>query len=280
MFANGFADIRGDAVLCAVALLSAANISTPAQAAGDLLVAPTRIILDGRRGAEVTLNNIGNEEATYRISLELRRMNEIGRLEDVDVAAANDTETIALNSISFAPRRVTLPPNQPQSIRIGLRGIETLADGEYRAHMLFRAIPKVAAVTETKEAATGVVIQLIPIYGITIPIIVRKGKLQATATLVNAKLAQDNEGPTLQFELSRNGDRSVFGDVRVNKPGSGEPIMVARGISLYTERDKRLVSLPLNPETAVLMHGPVTIGYYEAPEVGGGLIAQTQVVLP
>lgn len=40
---------------------------------GDLLVAPTRIVLDGRRGTEVILNNIGDETATYRVCGRMRR---------------------------------------------------------------------------------------------------------------------------------------------------------------------------------------------------------------
>ena len=50
---------------------------------GDLLVAPTRIVLDGRKGAEVILNNIGDEPATYRVSVEFRRMTPDGGLVDV-----------------------------------------------------------------------------------------------------------------------------------------------------------------------------------------------------
>ena len=46
-------------------------VSTPAQAGiGDLLVAPTRVVLDGRKGAEIILNNIGEEPATYRVSID------------------------------------------------------------------------------------------------------------------------------------------------------------------------------------------------------------------
>ena len=66
--------------------------SAPAQAAGDLLVAPTRVVLDGDRGTEVILNNIGSETATYRISLELRRMTPDGRLEEVSEDQANAME--------------------------------------------------------------------------------------------------------------------------------------------------------------------------------------------
>ena len=38
---------------------------------GDLLVAPTRVVLNGGRGTEIILNNIGEDVATYRVSVEL-----------------------------------------------------------------------------------------------------------------------------------------------------------------------------------------------------------------
>jgi P pilus assembly chaperone PapD len=89
-----------------------------------------------------------------------------------------NAEKAALSLVRYAPRRVTLPPNQPQSIRVGLNPADTLPDGEYRVHMLFRAIPKTQAVTDEANASE-LKIQLIPLYGITIPIIVRKGDLTA-----------------------------------------------------------------------------------------------------
>jgi P pilus assembly chaperone PapD len=265
--------------MAALAAAAFVGPSVPAQAAGDLLVAPTRIVLDGRRGAEVILNNIGSEEATYRISLELRRMNDIGKLDDVVPEEANATEKAALEMIRFAPRRVTLPPNQPQSIRIGLQGTEALPDGEYRAHMLFRSIPKTPDVTAEDTQANGLKINLIPVYGVTIPVIVRKGELKATAAIANAAIARDNEGQTLQFDLARQGERSVFGEVHVTRPGVAEPLLVAKGIAVYPELQSRIVSLPLDAASAAKMPGEVVISYYEAPEAGGGLIAQLRTVL-
>lgn len=259
---------------------TALPLATPVHAAGDLLVAPTRIVLDGRRGTEVILNNTGSEEATYRISLELRRMNDIGRLEDVSVEDANETEKAALAIIRFAPRRVTLPPNQPQSIRIGLQPMGDLPDGEYRAHMLFRAIPKAQPVSEAQDAGNGLKIQLIPIYGITIPVIVRKGDLTATAALTNVEIASDNGVPTLQLDLTRKGARSVFGEIHVTKPGVAVPLLVAKGIAVYPEVTSRQVLLPFDAALADKMHGDIVISYYEAPEAGGGLISQIRSVLP
>ena len=158
------------------AALAATFTAQPALAAGDLLVAPTRIVLDGARGTEAILNNVGSETATYRISLELRRMDAEGRLDEVAAGTETDKEKATLAMVSYAPRRVTLPPNQPQVIRVGARLAPEVADGEYRAHMLFRAVPEAAAVTATPRE--GLSIALTPIYGVTIPVIVRKGSLQ------------------------------------------------------------------------------------------------------
>src|SRR6476469_9261030 len=154
-------------------------LATPADAGvGDLLVAPTRLVLDGRKGAEIILNNIGEEPATYRISVDFRRMSEDGTLEEVTQPTAADQSTADM--IIYAPRRVTLAPHEPQAIRIAARPPQGLPDGEYRVHMLFRAIPPATPVVQSDaEKPKGVHLQLIPIYGVTIPVIVRLGNLEA-----------------------------------------------------------------------------------------------------
>jgi P pilus assembly chaperone PapD len=252
-----------------------------AQAQGDLLVAPTRIILDGPRGAEVILNNIGSEEATYRISLELRRMRVDGSLEEVAPDNANPAEQTMLDMLFYSPRRVTLPPNQPQTIRIGVRAPEGLPDGEYRAHMLFRAVRDAAPVVPDPAAAppTGVSIALTPIYGVTIPIIVRKGQLQATAAMANPRLESDGANHVLQFDLSKQGNRSLYGEVLVMRPGVAEPLLQVRGIAIYAERDTRTVALPVTAEQAAALRGPVIIRYIEDRDSGGATLAEVSGVL-
>ena len=90
-----FASMRRFACSAAfVAMATTFSAPAPASAQGDLLVAPTRVILDGRRGTEVVLSNIGSEEATYRIGLELRRMMENGRLVPVEKPDANGTASL------------------------------------------------------------------------------------------------------------------------------------------------------------------------------------------
>ncbi|MBD3729866.1 MAG: molecular chaperone [Sphingomonadales bacterium] len=256
-----------------VAALATAIAAQPAAAQGDLLVAPTRVILDGRRGTEVILSNIGSDEATYRIGLELRRMMPDGSLVDVDEADANVKERAALDMVRYAPRRILLPPGQPQAVRLAARPAADLPDGEYRVHMSFRAIPKPTPVTEAAQAQQGVSVRLIPVYGVTIPIIVRQGRISAQVAIANPKIVQSPKGPQLHLQLTRTGESSTYGEIRVMAQGSKEPIYQVRGLAIYPEVTDREVSLPLSAEQAAAMHGAMRIEYREVPEAGGGLIA-------
>lgn len=266
----------------AAAALFAAPALLPRTAAhagvGDLLVAPTRIVLDGRKGAEIILNNIGEEEATYRISVEFRRMLPSGTLEEV--AEISDADKAARDMIVYAPRRVTLAPNEPQSIRINARPPRGLPDGEYRVHMLFRAIPPATPVTDkTAQEAKGVSFKLIPIYGVTIPVIVRLGSLQVQAAISDVRVEQREGKPSIALQLSRSGTRSTFGDVKVLKSGVKDPIAIQRAVAVYTDVSKRQVSIPVADSFKGQLSGPVTIQYVETFDDGSKTLAETQAVL-
>jgi P pilus assembly chaperone PapD len=259
------------------ALAASLALLAPAHAGvGDLLVAPTRIVLNGSRGAEIVLSNIGDEVATYRISVELRRMKEDGTLDDVP--AANDKEKAAQNMILYAPRRVTIAPGEPQTIRISARAPQGLADGEYRAHLLFRAVPPPRPVTAPREVR-GIAFELIPIYGVTIPVVIRMGNLQAKVGIANVQLTRQDGRPAVSLDLTRSGDRSVFGDVRVFKPGVKDPIAVQRGVAVYTEIGTRHLVIPVQPDVAGGAAGPVTVDFVETSDAGPVPLAETKTVL-
>lgn len=270
------AHFRPFALFAAAAMMMAPGL---AQAAGDLLVAPTRLVLDGSRSTEVVLNNIGDAPATYRISLEIKRMTEAGGLDEVATDAANPTEQAALSMISFSPRRVVLPPNQPQVIRVGVRIPEGMAAGEYRAHMLFRAVPDVAPASAAAAPGTGVSIALTPIYGITIPVIVRVGDLAGDATIGDVAISRTGDETALTLAMRRTGTRSVYGDIEVTRPGVAEPLLLARGIAIYPEVTNRIVRLPIPPALAEQLKGAVHVRYTEDRELGGGTIDEADVVI-
>lgn len=263
------------AVVLAVSLTAGGTASA---GVGDLLVAPTRLVLDGRKGAEVILNNIGDEPATYRISVEFRRMTPDGGLVDVDQPTAEDK--LAEEMILYAPRRVTLAPHQPQSVRVSARAPQGLPDGEYRVHLLFRAIPPARPVAATPtEPVKGLRFALTPVYGVTIPVIVRFGNLSAKAGIANVHLDTRDGKPAVALDLSRSGDRSTFGEVRVLKPGVKNPIAIQKAVAVYKEVASRRVTIPVDAEFKGSISGPVTVQYVETYDDGSHTIAETQAVL-
>jgi len=253
-------------------------LASPAAEAGvgDLLVAPTRVVLDGRRGAEVILNNIGDDVATYRVTAELRRMTPDGNL--VDVTLPNAGEKAAQEMLLYAPRRITLPPNQPQAIRLSARAPEGLPDGEYRVHMLFRAIPP-ARPQVAPEKIDGVAFQLRPIYGVTIPVIIRLGRLEAKAAIANVRKVTADGKPAISLDINRAGDRSTFGAIKVFKAGIADPIAVVSGIAVYTEVGQRSVTVPIDPAQVANANGQVTVQYVEPTDTGPVTLAETTAVL-
>jgi P pilus assembly chaperone PapD len=264
--------------------LAAASLllmAAPSLAQGDLLVAPTRVIIDNRGPAEVVLSNIGDVEDTYRITAQLKRMTEDGRLEPVDAADANATEKAAEDMVRYFPRQVVLPPGQPQVLRVTARPLADLPDGEYRIHLAFNGLPKVPTVGDEAQAGADqqLKIQLIPVYSITIPIIIRKGNLEATAAISNPHIVQEAEGPVFELDMARSGNASVFGEIRIMKPGQSDPVFLARGIAVYPELTHRSLELPLTPDQAAAMKGPIKVEYRELPENGGKLLASVEGTL-
>ena len=92
-------------------------------------------------------------------------------------------------------------------------------------------------------------------------------------------MEQNEAGPAFAFDLSRTGNRSTYGEIRVLKQGESEPVLVARGIAVYPEINSRKVELPVSPEVAAQLKGAISVEYYEPGNAGGSLITKTQMVL-
>ncbi|MDE3059933.1 MAG: molecular chaperone [Pseudomonadota bacterium] len=234
---------------------------------GDLLVAPTRVVLEGRtRAAEVTLSNKAAKEATYRISFTHLRMDENGKYTEISEEAAKKDPLSADAMLRYSPHQVTLKPGESQTVKVMARPVQGLADGEYTSHLLFRAVPDVSAGqdVEMKTVQQGQLsVRLIPVYGVSIPVIVRQGTVSAQAKLSNAALS----GKNLTVTINRSGNKSVYGDVIVTD-ASGNVAGQARGVAVLVPNAKRNVQVPLNAGAA----GNLTIEYREREEEGGKIL--------
>ncbi len=228
---------------------------------GDLLIAPTRVMLeDSKRSIDVNLLNIGSKRATYRISLIHQRMNDDGKLEEIQTAGPG--ERFADELVQFSPHQVVLEPNVSQLVRIQLRLPAELEAGEYRSHILIRAIPEPVGtdtVVNTASGETGISMQLAPIYGVSIPLIVRHGKTSSAIGMKDLKLATTVSGEqVVTGHLTRTGNASVYGEIQLMYIKSGmvsTPIGNLGGVAVYSPNTDRNFSIRLALPTSVNLHG-------------------------
>ena len=256
-------------------------------AASQLMVTPTRIIFDSKtRSAKVSVINSGNEAGTYRISFVNKRMTEDGQFEEIK--QGSDEDKFSENLVRFSPRQVVLKPGQSQVVRLSLRKPAKLADGEYRSHLLFQAIPKDAG-NSIKQVAKSdkISIKLTPIVSISIPVIVRHGKTNAEVNFTAVKFKEadkENTKPRLLMELQRTGNQSIYGDLLaefIQKDGGSSIIGQINGVAIYTPNTKRTLSLPVTAPTDVkIKNGVINVFYRSPQDQGGKVLSQTQIKVP
>jgi len=266
--------------LCAAVVLGVSSLS-PALA--DILVAPTRVVLEDRdRAAELTIVNRGTERQVFRVMIENRRMRDDGSFEPA--LNAQPGEQFADTLVRFAPRRVTLEPGARQTIRVMARRPGTLPDGEYRSHLRLMSAPEDAGLSAAQASASQgdeLSISLVPIRSITIPVIVRKGALAANMAISEARIVPPivaGGSEALLVRLNRVGTRSAFGHLRVGQ--GGRDLAVLRGVAVYVPNASRQVRIPLSPEQrAMLTQGTVEISYTAPDSRNPEIYARRSVTL-
>jgi len=258
-----------------------------AQGLGDLSVAPTRVVLEGRdRAASITVSNRGAEAATFRISIVNMRMTETGEFQEV--TSPDPGQLFAEDLIRYSPRSIDLAPGGAQVVRILLTKPDGLADGEYRSHLFIRGEPKVGGRSIEQQDQSNLSIQLQPIFGVTIPVIVRQGAVQASATFSDFQLLPpegDDPTPRLRMAINRTGNESTFGDIRITfHPTSGGQELVVgelNGLSVYTPNPRRLIEVHLRAPSGVDLHkGKLGIAYNTPEKDGARPIARGETTLP
>jgi P pilus assembly chaperone PapD len=271
-----------------VALLLLTGLSSNLQAAGNLMVTPTRIVFEQRdRSAQITLINQSDKTSSYRISFVRQYMTEDGQFLPVE---EGEPGLFSDPMIRFSPRQVSLPPGQSQVIRLALRRPADMADGEYRSHMLFQALPEPSSTNVealTQQKPEGISIELVPIVGISIPVIVRHGDLHSAVTLSNARIVSGSESGSVakvSVDINRDGNSSAYGDLRVTfTPEGAAPIVIAQvnGVAVYADMPSRRLQMRLNlPTDLKLENGEVDFVFLESgADEKSGLLARTLIIL-
>jgi len=244
---------RQRSVLIFSALLTALVFfgNTEVFAQGNLLITPRRVVFEGsKRSVDVNLANTGQDSATYAISLVQIRMKEDGGFENI--TEPDPGQKFADKNLRYFPREVTLAPGESQSIKVQVIKASELETGEYRSHFYFRAVPNPSALGEKAAVTdtTSISIKITPIFGITIPVIIRSGESDTKVTLSDLSFNNINDTiPTIGFTFNRTGNMSIYGDVAVqyvSTNGKSTKVGIANGVAVYTPNTVRKFQLILN----------------------------------
>lgn len=255
-------------------------------AQGNLLITPRRVVFEGnKRSMDLNLANIGNDTATYAISLVQIRMTDEGTFETI--TEPDEGQMFASPYLRYFPRSVTLGPNESQTVKIQLIKTGNLQPGEYRSHFYFRAVPEQKPLGEEKKAEpdpSSISVQLTPVFGITIPVIIRVGQPSVKMTLTDLALMYQNDTiPRLQLTFNRSGNYSVYGDIAVDyisPQGVVTRVGIANGVAVYTPNQKRRFEFNLiNTAGLDLKNGKLKVTYSASSDVRPEKYAEAELIL-
>ena len=256
------------------------------RAQGNLLITPKRAVFEGnKRSMDLNLANVGDDTATYAISLVQIRMTAEGGFETI--TEPDEGQLFASPYLRLFPRSVTLGPNEAQTVKVQLIKAGSLAPGEYRSHVYFRAVPKEKPLGEeevTQQDPSSISVKLVPIFGITIPVIIRVGKPSVNVTLSDLVLRFENDTiPKLKLTFNRAGNYSVYGDIsvdHVSPVGEITRVGIANGLAVYTPNTKRSFEFNLiNTSGVDLKSGKLLVTYSAPSDVKPEKYAETELML-
>ncbi|MFO8021682.1 MAG: hypothetical protein R6U65_04385 [Perlabentimonas sp.] len=262
-------------------LISGFGFQSMAQ--GDLLVTPTRVVFEGKKQKEaLNLVNTGKDTATYSISFINYNMNEDGSFESIE--KPDSGQMFATPYLRIFPRRVSLAPGEPQVIMLQYRRRADMVAGEYRSHLYFRAEKQVNPLGTENKDTSNLNIQLIPVYGMSIPVIIRSGIVDVGSSLSNLSIGtQPNLEQYLKLTINRTGNISIYGDIVIEFiPTQGKSMVIGgvKGVGVYTNINKRNIAVKLNNTTGKpFSNGKLKVQFISKGEAKRTVYAESELNL-
>ncbi len=206
----------------------------------NLLISPTRVAFDERaRSATVYLVNTGNTTKSYRLDWIEQQTDINGQYSEISPQQVSRFPK-ASPYVRLAPRQVKLKAGERQAIKLMVRRPKNFAEGEYRSHLKFTALP---SQTAKDTDAIGIKLNLLMSY--SIPVLIREGEGAVSANIKDVKfIPKGNQKLDIALQLQRQGKYSLAGNITAYyQPPGGKERVVGRlnSVQIYTEQTQRNV---------------------------------------
>lgn len=195
----------------------------------NLLINPTRTEFSpSARTADVTLINTSKVTTTYRLAWAEKKAKTNGGYEDLTAAEAANFP-IASKMLRFSPKQVTLKAGERQTVKLAIRRPQNLTAGEYRSHLLFKALPPTNAEEGLDPNASATAINLVVSFAI--PVVIQQGALNYQMTMNDAHINYNpsKKDGSVAVNISRSGQHSVIGNINAYwTPNGGSERLIAK----------------------------------------------------
>lgn len=209
-------------------------------------VYPLRVFLDQRQqGQEVTVRNLGNTAGSYRINTVLFMQDEEGRMRIADDSEEYDKNLS--NHVRFSPRVVQLGPGESQTVRLFVRNVSALSEGDYRTHLRFEQTLESFQESLAEEAElsgneirTGLDARV----AVSIPVYFRRGNPVYDLDLHDLELnlnREDLNQSQFSVSMTNGGNAFAYGSLYlyvVDPQGEKRQIGFVRGAQSFTPKRK------------------------------------------
>lgn len=247
----------------------------------NLIIHPIRVQFSpGMRSTEVTLLNDSQKTNTYRLEWQERKAIAGGGYSEVSEAEMKNLP-IASSMLRFTPRQVTLKPGERQTIKLSLRRPARLADGEYRSHLLFKALPPPSSLAQPDEQTAGLTMRLNLVTSFAIPVVVQQGNVNPQVSMSNAQIRYNAAEPaksTVLVDINNVGNFSSYGDIEAYwTPQGGKEVLIAKNasFSVWPELNKTSVELLWVGTNFALTSGKLRVLYKGMREYQGKTFVDT-----
>jgi hypothetical protein len=204
-------------------------------------------------------------------------MTEEGTLQRI----ANPSSHSAAPFLRLSPREIVLDPGVSQRIKILANFPPGMAEGEYRSHLSFEPISTPKA--PTPGAGEGLKLKFDIRSVVTIPVILRNGRMGASASISDGQVHRDEAGWYARARLHRTGNRSIRGDVNVSfVPADGKPkidLGLISSLPVYFPNSSRIITVRLSRDPMTLGKGEIEIRFTEPERSRSAAMAQMLVSL-
>lgn len=255
------------------------------QSNAALFVSPVRLIFDpSTTTSTMAVSNKTDATKYYELTMLDQVMTASGGIQQLDTF-----DYSSKRMLRFMPRKIVLAGGERQVVRVMARRPADLADGDYHTHIFFNEVP--APVSSTLPVSgtdispsKGPQFKVTTNVGVGIPVVVQKGIVSASLSLISASVAplppeaEPGTPPSLQVNLQRLGNAEALAYLTVTAGDGTSPtaLVQPRQMRVYRERDDVTVSVPLSPEAAG-HRGPVRLQLNQRPN-GRDVVPYGEVV--